>query len=146
MKQLFNYFSLLSLLMCLSTTNSTAAFVLKKKQVEITQSERPHIDMHQMFVGNKPQLPSLLASHPTKNIKSGVVAYLAAGLGIVGLAIGSVETTLIMMILGLAAGVFGKVGLNMYKRKPFLRFLCYTGIVLGALLVLFASVPILFLV
>lgn len=87
------------------------------------------------------------AIHPEhKKPKSAFLAYLAAGLGVLGIAIMSIHTTPIIILLGLVAGISGKTGLKKIKHDKFLKALCYIGIVLGAILVIFGTIPLLFLV
>lgn len=87
------------------------------------------------------------AAHPErKKPKSAFLAYLAAGLGVLGIAIMSIHTTPIIILLGLVAGISGKTGLKKIKHDKFLKALCYIGIVLGAILVIFGTIPLLFLV
>jgi hypothetical protein len=87
----------------------------------------------------------LFAGKHTKSA-SGFLAYCSAGCGLFGILIASIHTVFLILLLGLIAGVTGKMGLKRYKRKPFLRALCYAGIILGAILVLFGTIPILFLI
>lgn len=79
------------------------------------------------------------------SFRGGFAAYLSVGLGALGLIFFGLQTTALMMLFGIAAGVAGKVGLKRYKHDRLLKTLCYIGIGLGALLVVFATIPILFL-
>lgn len=80
------------------------------------------------------------------SFREGAMGYLSVGFAFVGLCFFSLQTTLIMLICGLGATILGKIGIKQYKHQKLLRALCYVGIVIGFLLVLFATVPILFLV
>ena len=83
---------------------------------------------------------------PLRNVKpkSGVIAYLSAGSALLGLAIASPHTALLLIILGTFAGIAGKVGLKAYKGRPFLRTLCIIGIILGFVVLALGTVPLIF--
>lgn len=120
-----------------SAYSATAGFVIKRPiHVTITLSDTVH---------EAATYPTVV--HPEhKKPKSAFLAYLAAGLGVLGIAIMSIHTTPIIILLGLVAGISGKTGLKKIKHDKFLKALCFIGIVLGAILVIFGTIPLLFLV
>ncbi len=77
--------------------------------------------------------------------KSGFLAYLSAGSAVLGLAIASPQLAFALIILGTLAGITGKMGLKLYRGRPFLRTLCIIGLILGAVVLAFGMVPLLFL-
>lgn len=81
--------------------------------------------------------------HATPRKEKGALAWIAAGCAVLGLALISPHTVLLIFILGTLSGVFGRLGLNLYKHNKFYRFLCIASIILGAFLVLLAMVPLL---
>ena len=82
---------------------------------------------------------------PKRSEQSGILAYLSAGCAVLGLAIASPGMSLFLILLGTAAGVFGKIGLKAYRGRTFLRVLCVVGIILGAVVLLLGMVPLIFL-
>ncbi|PQJ12994.1 hypothetical protein CJD36_004415 [Flavipsychrobacter stenotrophus] len=148
-KTSFIYVISLSVIFCILPVNSYAAFPCGsvKDSIVETSSAQNSTSLNQSIVGHLHKPAALLAS-PTgqdRSFKHGFTAYFAAGLGVLGLLFFPIQATLLMMLFGLGAGVFGKIGLKMYKHDKLLKALCYIGIILGALLVLFATIPILFL-
>ncbi|GAA4461875.1 hypothetical protein GCM10023093_07400 [Nemorincola caseinilytica] len=85
-----------------------------------------------------------MRAYPEKK-ESGFYAYFSAACGTVGLLFLSPQFTLALLVLGIAAEISGKMGLKRYRHKAGLRALCYAGIALGFVLLLFAIVPIAFL-
>lgn len=88
--------------------------------------------------------PAIPAALPKPHAKSGILAYLSAGCGLIGLAIATPSMSLLLICLGTAAGVFGKMGLKAYRGRTFLRVLCIVGMILGAVVLALGMVPLIF--
>ena len=125
--------------MCGMTTTLNAVFPVK--------------DLHSALIQVASKTASATALHqsniPTPEAKRhhipGFLAYFGIGCGIIGLATIAIPSTLLMMLFGLTAGVAGKMGVNRYKHDRKYKALSYVAIVLGGILVLLATIPILLL-
>ena len=103
-----------------ATSDSTSANALHQSDTPTPETKRHHIP--------------------------GFLAYFGIGCGIIGLATIAIPSTLLMMLFGLTGGVAGKMGVNRYKHDKTYKALSYVAIVLGGILVILATIPILLLI
>jgi len=145
-----NYF-LLSMMLTLACvfdvkTQCQAGFNIKRDSHDSALSTSIQIGSPQAPYKPLREILSMQGTSAKDKSKGGALAYISAVCGVAGLAIASPQTAAVMILLGLAAGLFGTAGLKKSKHNKFHRFLCYLGIVLGAILIVFGTIPILFLV
>jgi len=79
--------------------------------------------------------------------KHSFLAWFAFWCGIAGVACVAAPTALVlfMYLFGLTAGVTGANGIKKYRHAKLLKTLCYIGLILGAIAVVLATIPILLL-
>lgn len=143
------HFSLIAILLVMFTSmqSAKAAFILKNRSVEVLQMQVDAPSSTGKIMNESPStIPNTLSAFSRHKEKSGALAYISAGCGVLGFAIASIHTTFIMLILGTIAGIAGKMGMKAYRGRNGLRALSIIGLVLGAILVLYATVPLLFLI
>lgn len=141
----------LLLLLWVFAPAANAAFIVRNQSNPVTQTaDQLKLNTNNFNILTDASSPSTVSSPllalAKKKEKSGFLAYFSLSCGVIGFAFASPQTTLIMMLLGLVAGVSGKMGLKAFKGRRGLRAMCIIGIILGAILVLYATIPILFLV
>lgn len=135
-KTILFYLMIFIIIITCASNYAVAGYVLKTKtESRINRSET---------MSSRNNVLSVPYSSP--RTKSGFLAYLSAGSAILGILIGTPQLAFALILLGTLAGITGKIGLKLYRGRPFLRTLCYIGIILGAIVLAFGMVPLLFLV
>jgi hypothetical protein len=130
----------LFIFLCLSSTTHAAFFVPKSIPTQDSPTKiQPTAIQNDPFTAPKDRAGKTVHTH-------GFLAYFSAACGVVGLLFAAVPSSLGMMLFGLVAGYTGVDGLKKYKHDKSLRTFCYIGIVLGAIAVVFGTIPILLLV
>ncbi|MBI1184781.1 hypothetical protein GC194_10940 [bacterium] len=140
MKQVF-CLTLLLFLLLVCRNQIYAAFVIQNAPVKANEITQSNFTTQYSFLEHSTD--KVLSTRPKE--KNGFLAYFSIGCALLGLALASPHLSLVLVVLGTAAGISGKMGLKAYRDRTFLRVLCVLGIVLGVVVVALGTIPIIFL-
>lgn len=143
-------FGLLFLLLSQTETAQAGFYIRRMHSDSATNTENTHATALSLITKPSQLLKATGFAVPMAAKRSHdqpFYAWFSIGCGVIGLALMAIlQATPLIILFGLLAGFSGKAGIKKNKHNSFLKTLCYIGIAVGLILVIFGTIPLLFLV